>query len=248
MSQFAVIIPAAGKSSRFKNPQRKKPFMDLKGRPVWLRAAEPFANHDDVAQTIIVVSPDDIEWFRDKYRPNLAFMNVVLVEGGKERADSVANGLAHVKETVDYVAVHDAARPLITKQAIDVVFSAAEKHGAAIPALPVSSTVKRVKDDRISETVPREDLWLAQTPQVCKREWLAEAFEKRGDFQPTDEAQLLERIGKRVAIVEGSPWNIKLTTAEDLRIAQALVDIVEKQKDSSILHPFASDNPHWFSE
>ena len=170
MSKFAVVIPAAGKSSRFGNKQRKKPFLDLKGRPVWLRAAESFANHDDVVQTIVVVSPDDMEWFRDKYKPNLAFMSVELVEGGAERADSVANGLAHVRENIDFVAVHDAARPLLTKQAIDVVFSAAEEHGAAIPALRVSSTVKRVQDAEIVETVPsRGTLARPDSPGFSKR-------------------------------------------------------------------------------
>ena len=126
MPKFAVILPAAGKSSRF-SKQRKKVFVELKGRPVWVRTAEQFVNRSDVAQTILVVSPEDLEWFKEKFRPNLAFMDIDVVTGGAERADSVQNALARVRADIDFVAVHDAARPLIVKDWIDQVFHAAEK-------------------------------------------------------------------------------------------------------------------------
>ncbi|MEI8018823.1 MAG: 2-C-methyl-D-erythritol 4-phosphate cytidylyltransferase, partial [Schlesneria sp.] len=93
MPKFAVILPAAGKSSRF-SKQRKKVFVELKGRPVWVRTAEQFVNRSDVAQTILVVSPEDLDWFKEKFRPNLAFMDIDVVTGGAERADSVQNALA----------------------------------------------------------------------------------------------------------------------------------------------------------
>src|SRR5690606_7883325 len=125
---------------------------------------EPFVNHPRVVQSIVVVSPDDLEWFREKFRPNLAFMNIDVVAGGAERADSVQRGLAHVRADIDFVAVHDAARPLIVKTWIDAVFAAAEQHGAAIPAVPIASTVKRADPAErsfIAETVPRAHLWEA---------------------------------------------------------------------------------------
>jgi len=248
MPRFAVILPAAGKSTRFGDPKRKKTFIELKGRPVWLRAAEVFVNREDVVQTLLVLSPDDVEWFKEKFRPQLAFTNIEIVTGGAERADSVQNALARVRADVDFVAVHDAARPLIVKKWIDAVFDAAIKHRAAIPATPISSTVKRVGPDRlITETVPREHLWAAQTPQVFERTLLMEAYAKRDKFQATDEAQLVERIGVQAAVVEGSPFNLKITTAEDLRIAEALVDALPKDQPLRSLHPFADERPDLFS-
>ena len=138
MATFAVILPAAGKSTRFASEMdfsskpQKKPFVDLSGRAIWLRSAELFVNRDDVVQTILVIAADDMEWFKEKYRANLAFMDIEIVAGGDERSDSVRNGLEHVRADVDYVAVHDAARPLLVSEWIDAVFQEAEKSGAAI--------------------------------------------------------------------------------------------------------------------
>src|SRR5262249_6626833 len=181
MPKFAVILPAAGNSTRFQQQNRKKVFVELKGRPVWVRSVEYFVNRDDVVQTIVTIAPDDLEWFREKFRPNLAFLNVEIVPGGKERADSVQNALAKVRDDVDFIAVHDAARPLLAKQWVNEVFAAAEKYGAAMLAAPVTSTLKRVdaNNHRIQQTVDRTNLWAAQTPQVFRRQLLIDAFQKR---------------------------------------------------------------------
>lgn len=248
MAKFAVILPAAGKSSRFGDSQRKKPFVDLKGRPVWVRAIEPFVNHPDVVQSLVVVSPEDLEWFQEKFRANLAFMNIEVVSGGKERADSVQNALARVRSDVEFIAVHDAARPLISKLWVDAVFAAAKKSGAAIPAVPVAATLKRGLRGEIQETVPRENLWEAQTPQVFARQLLLDAFARRDGFMATDEAQLVERIGGKVTLVESSPLNMKITSREDLRLAALLVDALPREKTLGQGHPFAADNPHWFGD
>ena len=245
MARFAVILAAAGKSTRFRDPnKRKKPFIDLKGRAVWVRAAEVFVNRDDVVQTLIAISPDDMDWFKEKFRPNLAFMEIEIVEGGESRADSVNNALQRVREDVDFVAVHDAARPLITQQWVSEIFQAAEKSGAAIPALPASATLKRVDaDHHIVETVARDELWAAQTPQVFRRELLVEAFEKRGELNATDEAQLVEQLGHQVRVIRGWPMNIKLTSSADLGMAIALVKALPKPKGLGPLHPFADEEP-----
>lgn len=241
MSKFAVILPAAGKSSRF-SKQRKKVFVELKGRPVWVRTAEQFISRNDVVQTILVVPPDDLEWFKDKFRPNLAFMDIEVVTGGAERADSVQNGLARVRSDVDFIAVHDAARPLIVKQWIDEVFRAAEQHDAAILATPITSTLKRVDPSQsIEETVSRTNLWAAQTPQVFRRQLLLDAFARRGDHQPTDEAELVERIGYPVKVVTGSPLNLKITTPDDFQIAEHLLEALPKDTLPALLHPFADE-------
>ncbi|MBS0204427.1 MAG: 2-C-methyl-D-erythritol 4-phosphate cytidylyltransferase [Planctomycetes bacterium] len=243
MPTFAVILPAAGKSSRFATQQsKKKVFVELKGRPVWVRTAELFANRDDVVQTILVLSPDDIEWFKEKFRPNLAFMNVEIVAGGAERADSVMNALARVRADVDFVAVHDAARPLIVKDWINRVFRAAQNHDAALLATPVTSTLKRVDSrNQVQETVPRANLWAAQTPQVFRRQLLMDAYSRRGNLQPTDEAQLVEQFGHPVHVVEGSPLNIKITSQDDFRMAEFLLEALPKEKLLGFLHPFADE-------
>src|SRR5947208_1688677 len=112
MANFAVVLPAAGRSSRFKDKE-KKPFATLDGRAVWLRTAELFVNRNDVAECLLIISADDEERFRTRYAANLAFMNVKLVHGGRERFESVANGLAKISPSVEFVAVHDAVRPCV---------------------------------------------------------------------------------------------------------------------------------------
>ena len=164
-----------------------------------------------------------------------------MVEGGQERADTVQNALARVKADVDYVAVHDAARPLIVKEWVDAVFKAAEESGAAMPALPITGTIKRVEGKRITETVSRDGLWQAQTPQVFRRDLLLEAFAKRDDFPATDEAQLIERIGVDVTVIEGWPMNMKITSFADFKMAEALVNALPKKKGLKTLHPFTDE-------
>lgn len=243
MTSFAVILPAAGRSTRFGDPRRKKPFVDLAGRPLWLRALDPFVTRDDVVQAIVAVGPDDVDWFRERFRPNLAFLEVEVIAGGAERADTVFGALERVRDDVDFVAVHDAARPLLAPQWVESVFAAAREHDAAIPGLPVAATVKRVKEGRIEATVDRTDLCLAQTPQVFRRTLLLEAFRARGELQPTDEAQLVETFGHPVHVVSGWPMNFKITTRDDLTLAEALVDKLPKPTLDRPLHPFADEDP-----
>src|SRR5438094_1454568 len=128
MAQFAIILPAAGQSSRFRDKE-KKPFAQLDGRAVWLRSAELFITRSDVAQCIIVVAPDDQEMFRRRYGANLAFMNVQIADGGAERFESVANALALVKPEAEFVAIHDAVRPCLTDELITAVFTKAAQAG-----------------------------------------------------------------------------------------------------------------------
>jgi 2-C-methyl-D-erythritol 4-phosphate cytidylyltransferase len=243
MPRFAVILPAAGKSSRFRD-REKKPFANLDGRAVWMRCAELFVTRDDVCQCLIVVAPEDQETFRRRYQANLAFMNVQLVDGGKERFDSVANALAKVQEEADFVAIHDAARPCLTAELIESVFASAAKTGAAMLAVPVTDTLKRADDKgRIQETVSRQGLWLAQTPQVFRRDWLIEAYAKRAQLGQdiTDDAQLVEALGHPVHLVQGSTTNVKITTREDLTLAEAVLKARPKPKAPRPIHPFEDE-------
>jgi 2-C-methyl-D-erythritol 4-phosphate cytidylyltransferase len=243
VAQFAVILPAAGQSSRFNDKNYKKPFAPLANKPVWLHSAERFLARDDVKQLIVVISSEDREQFTFKFGANVAILGIDVVEGGAQRSDSVSKALARVKPNIEFVAVHDAARPCLADQWITSVFDAARKSGAAILGVPVTSTLKRVAaNGEIVETAPREGLWEAQTPQVFRRELLLEAYARRGDFQPTDDAQLVERIGHPVTVVTGSSINLKISTREDLRLAEQALKALPKPKLTGPAHPFADDD------
>jgi 2-C-methyl-D-erythritol 4-phosphate cytidylyltransferase len=243
MAAFAVILPAAGRSSRFRDKD-KKPFVNLDGRAVWLRSAELFVARPDVSQCIIVVAPEDQELFRRRYQANLVFMNVEIVSGGAERFESVANALAVVKPEVDFIAIHDAVRPCLAESMVSAVFAKGQQTGAALLALPVTDTIKQADDKhKVQQTVTRKGLWLAQTPQVFRRDWLIEAYARRGQLGKdiTDDAQLMEAAGHPVHLIEGAPTNIKITTKADLILAEAILKAMPKPKPAAAAHPFAEE-------
>lgn len=245
MATFAVILPAAGKSSRFRDPHYKKPFAPLADRAVWLHSAERFLNRDDVKQVILVISPEDREEFQMKFGANVAILGIQVVDGGAERSDSVRSALSHIRSDVEFVAIHDAARPCLANEWIDQVFDAARQHGAAILAIPVVGTLKRVTagaSPTIEATVSRERLWEAQTPQVFRRDILVNAYAKAGRQPATDDAEVVERAGQTVHIVPGSPINLKITTKEDLRLAAQALKALPKPKLLGPTHPFADDD------
>jgi 2-C-methyl-D-erythritol 4-phosphate cytidylyltransferase len=243
MARFCVILPAAGQSSRFRDKE-KKPFATLDGRAVWLRTIELFVTRSDVVQCILVIAPQDLETFRRRHTSHIAFMNVQLAEGGAQRFDSVANALNLLKPEAEFVAVHDAVRPCVTAAQIDAVFAKAAEKGAALLAAPVTDTLKQVNArHEIQATVSRQGLWLAQTPQVCRRDWLEAAYAERGKLGKdiTDDAQLLEAAGRTVHAVECAATNIKITTKADLILAEAILRAQPKPKAAGPIHPFAEE-------
>ena len=243
MATFCVILAAAGQSQRFRDQHYKKPFAPLAGKAVWLHSAEKFLNREDVKQFILIISPEDREDFQMKFGANVAILGVEVVDGGKERSESIHNALSHVRSDVDYVAVHDAARPCLADVWIDQVFAAAEQSGAAILANPVAATLKKSSDNKTVEaTVSRVGLWEAQTPQVFRRELLIDAYARRGNLNPTDEAEAVEQIGHSVQLVETPRINFKITTRDDLRLAEQALKALPKPKLSGPAHPFADDN------
>lgn len=239
--KVSVILPAAGTSSRFDN-REKKQFVELDGRTVWQRTVELFCTREDVCQILMVINPDDNEMVRRRFAANLAFMNVQLVDGGKERCISVENALGKVCAEATHVAIHDAVRPCATPQQIDSVFQAALMHGAAILATPLVHTLKKEKGGgAIAETLPRNGLWLAQTPQVFAKEVIREAYRNRKEeFFPTDDSQMVETIGQSVQLVPCGLENLKITTADDLRLADCILKSRPKPKPRQF-HPFADE-------
>ncbi len=225
MARFAVIIPAAGKSERFGGSQ-KKTFAKIDGRPIFIRTLEHFVNRDDVCQTILAAAPEDMGEMKAKYAPNLGFMGVKLVEGGARRCDTIAAALREVSDDAEYVAIHDVARPCVTSEMIDAVFSEAGKTGAAILACPVTGTIKRVSDARvIDETVPRAALYEAQTPQVFRKDLLVGAYGRLGEIEEevTDDARVVELAGHPVSVVISDATNLKITTKADIALAHAII-------------------------
>lgn len=240
MAKVTVIIVAAGKSERFGGAERKT-FAKVDGRPMFLRTIEHFINRDDVSQTILVVAPEDEQQVKEKYGANLGFMGVTLVVGGAERPDSVANGLEAVAEDAELVAIHDAARPCVSTAMIDAVLDEAGKTGAAILAARLRGTIKRASQAGvIDETVPREDLWEAQTPQVFKRDVILKAYAQRAECpgEPTDDAQLVEAMGHPVTLVESDFTNLKITTRADITLANAIIKARPAPKAKGPLRPF----------
>lgn len=226
--QFAVILPAAGRSLRF-GGGRDKLLEPLGGRAVIARAVGAFLCRADVG--CVILSTDQRERFelvlreagRDAVDPRVMFC-----PGGGSRAQSVLAALRAVPARYDWVAVHDAARPLVSQALIDRTVAAAREHGAAAPALPIALTVKQATGPlpaRVERTVPRHTLWAMQTPQVMRRADLMAAYEAcpLPLDQVTDDAQLLELAGRDVWLVQGDERNLKITTATDAELARLLL-------------------------
>jgi 2-C-methyl-D-erythritol 4-phosphate cytidylyltransferase len=236
MAKVSVIVPAAGAGRRF-GGKRNKIFERIKDQPVFIRTLEAFATRGDVVQVQLVVSADDMEELRSRFGGALGFMGVKVVAGGATRSQSVRNALATVTAEADLVAVHDAVRPCVSQLWIDAVVAEAQKTGAAILAYPVHGTLKRVSAGGIVDaTLPREELWEAQTPQVFRRDLLAAAYASGKDA--TDDAHLVEQLGHGVSVVRGDPRNIKITTPADLAFAAAVIDTLPKPKPKRDSNPF----------
>ena len=226
MPAVSVVVPAAGIGKRM-GPGQRKPYLGLDGEPILFRTLAPFASLDEVTETILVVHPDDVDEARTQYGPRLRQLKVrEICAGGEERQHSVYNGLHHTSPDCSIVLIQDAVRPVIGPDLIRRTIAEAEKHGAAIVAARVRETVKEADDTgRIVATRPRENLWLAQTPQGFRREVILAAYESviQQGLSITDDAQAVESVGGSVYIVEGGYDNVKITTPEDLAIAEALI-------------------------
>jgi 2-C-methyl-D-erythritol 4-phosphate cytidylyltransferase len=232
-----VIIPAAGLGTRMaagpsvrgKKTAPSKQFTDLGGTPILLHTLRKFAASAAVSEIYVALRRNEINGFKSRLDAEGKDLQKMIhfVEGGEHRQHSVGNALAALSAADnDIVLVHDAVRPFVTEQVIEQVIRAAEKYGAAIAGLPAMDTVKQV--DRTAEgavitaTLPRERVVMAQTPQGFRFKVLKKSFDEAAadGFVGTDEASLVERSGHEVAVVMGSPRNIKITTPADMELAE----------------------------
>ncbi len=246
----AVLIPAAGSGTRF-GGKKPKQFTDLDGRAVFIRTIEAFADRDDVTKIVIAIPEDELEMYEIKWGAKLDFYGVKTIIGGEQRWQTVQKLLDEVKDgDFDLIAIHDAARPCITENTITEVFNAAMEHGAAIPASKLVGTIKRSDtDNNILETVDRSELWEAQTPQTFKTEIIFNAYENlsEDDQNITDDAQLVEKSGIKVKLVEADSTNLKITHGIDMAYASVIIKNItsskeNKNKGNQPLNPFAEDH------
>jgi 2-C-methyl-D-erythritol 4-phosphate cytidylyltransferase/2-C-methyl-D-erythritol 2,4-cyclodiphosphate synthase len=221
-----AIIPAGGAGTRLKSHVAKQ-FLLLDGLPILVHTLKVFQESKDIDDIIVAVPPDELVSVRQELIEKYNLTKVMTtVAGGTQRQDSVKNCLEAVTGDCDMAVIHDAVRPFVTEELISKVVEAARITGAASAGVKAKDTIKETtEDNNVWATVPRHNLWLTQTPQAFKLELLKEAFKKAYDekFYGTDDASLIERIGKEVKMVEGFYVNIKITTREDMMIADALM-------------------------
>jgi 2-C-methyl-D-erythritol 4-phosphate cytidylyltransferase len=218
----AVAIPAGGIGARF-GGRLPKQFVAVGGRAILAATVARFARHPRVATVVVAAPSAHVGRARRLLARVGGRARVLVVAGGATRQESVWRALQAVPGDPAIVVVHDAVRPFVTRRLIDAVLGAAERTGAALCALPVADTVKRVRDGLVEETVDRSGLWAVQTPQAFRAALLREAHDKarRDGVVGTDDAMLVERLGHPVRVVPGSALNLKITTREDLRRARA---------------------------
>ena len=215
-----AIIAAAGRSQRMGGSD--KLFAVVGGEPLLAHTLSAFDVCRGVDRVVLVLSPESMEQGRELVT-EAGFSKVTAVcQGGERRQDSVRNGLEALA-SCQWVVVHDGARPLVTAELIERGLEAAKETGAAIAALPIGDTVKEVEPPGlIGRTLSRGQLWAAQTPQVFRYDILREAH-RQAQAEATDDAALVEKLGYQVKVFEGSPRNIKVTTAADLALVEALL-------------------------
>jgi 2-C-methyl-D-erythritol 4-phosphate cytidylyltransferase len=225
-------VPAAGAGERLK-ADRKKQFIELGGMPILARTLMALSNAPQIDKIILVAPLPEINYCKREVVDKYKIVKVSdIVEGGKTRQESVSNGLRHVADDTDLVLVHDGVRPFVTEKMIGDVINAAEESGAAITAIGATDTVKTVGSGFVQDTLERDRIIFVQTPQCFSYNILKEAIEKAvGDgFVGTDEASLVERLDTKVAIVEGLKTNIKITSPDDLELAEAILALNSRQK------------------
>ena len=223
MTSVAIIV-GAGRGLRFaSDSQTQKQFLLLGGEPLILKTLQPFLTSNRISSCVLVVPKSAVDLVKKEVAPYASEDNIRVIAGGERRQDSVRFGV-EAADGADVVVVHDAVRPFVRQEWISQILDRCINNDGAIVALSVSDTLKKVVDGKICETIPREDIWQAQTPQAFRRELLMEVYASVDweNVHVTDEAQLLEIAGKSVAIVPGSSENFKITTQDDWSKAEVI--------------------------
>ena len=222
-----VVIVAAGTGSRM-NMGINKQFIKLEGKEIIAYTIEKFYNNSNIEDIVVVVKEDESEFLKKEILDKYNFKNIKIAYGGKERQDSVYNGLKLLDEKCDVVLIHDGARPFVSDKIIDKSIEEAKEHKAIVVGVPVKDTIKVIDNDKnIVDTPNRNVLWAVQTPQTFDYNILIDAYKDafKNKFYGTDDAMLVERIGYKVKMLEGSYNNIKITTQEDLSVGSQILRV-----------------------
>lgn len=226
-----VILPTAGSGKRFKSA-RPKALALLNGVPVFIHTLRVFENHPRINSVIVVAHPNYTRQFYQCIKKCKLRKVAAVIPGGKTRQESVARGLKFLADDTQYVIIHDGVRPLISKKVIDQGLSAVRRYPAVVAAVPVTPTIKELRPPTalVKRTHPREFLVEAQTPQIFRRDILERAHKRFSHIQATDDAMLVELLRLPVKIIRGDYRNIKITTREDLVLAEGLMNHKAREK------------------
>ncbi|MFW6011055.1 MAG: 2-C-methyl-D-erythritol 4-phosphate cytidylyltransferase [Desulfosalsimonas sp.] len=220
-----AVIVAAGRGKRMNCPVAKQ-YLQIGGTPLFVRTLEVFAGHPEISVIQLVVPPGDIDFCKSSIPAELDAMSEICVTaGGEKRQESVYQGLLGLDGDDEIVVIHDGVRPFVTREIISACIKGASETGACIAAIPASDTLKRVDSgNMIENTLPRGRIWQAQTPQAFSLGVIKSAFEKavKEGFWGTDDASLVERTGRPVAVTQGSPLNLKITAPGDIEVAERI--------------------------
>lgn len=232
MKYVTAILLAAGKGARCRS-KCPKPLIKVCGKPLISYSLRVLNRHPAVKDIIVVVNKSNRNAISSLVKNSIGKVSDIIL-GGRERQDSVANALMRVSKETEIVLIHDAARPFITKEMVTVALECADKNGAAITGVPVKDTIKEVISYKfevkghpvVKRTLDRHKLWGIQTPQVFRKDLIINAYRRFGRQRVTDDASWVEKLGKKVSIVMGSYLNIKITTLEDLVLAESIARII----------------------
>lgn len=220
-----AIVLAAGKGLRFKS-KIPKPLVKIKSQPIIIYSLAALNIHPLIKDIVVVAEANNLRNITGRIKQYRINKVIQIVKGGLRRQDSVYQGLQAVDRRSDLVLIHDGVRPFINKDMVSRVIRKAKRYGAAIVGVPVKATIKKIKSKFIVEkTLDRDNLWEIQTPQVFKKDLILKAYDKFRNSDVTDDAMLVEKLGVKVSVVLGSYSNIKITTPEDLVVAEAICHI-----------------------
>jgi len=216
-----VIIVAGGKGERMHSDIPKQ-FIEIQGKPILMHTIEAFLNYDNAISIILVIPAMEIDLWNNLCNKHAFYRHITIVAGGQNRFNSVRNGL-DIIEGDALVAIHDGVRPFVSIETISRCFAEAEKTGAAIPVVSLEDSIRHLTPNG-SESVPRTDYKLVQTPQIFEAALLRKAYEQEYSISFTDDASVVESVGISISLVEGNPDNIKITTEKDLWLANGLLN------------------------
>lgn len=204
----------------------KKQYLTLDGVPILARTLDPFIRHQAVDRITVIVPPGETGFACNLIGAYCLMDRVAFVEGGRRRQDSIWRGLQEVSPETEMVCIHDGVRPFVTRELFEAVLRAALRHGAAVPVIPLTDTLKEISGGLIRRTIPRDNVGRAQTPQIFRRPLIMEAYRKARALgvEATDDAGLLELLGEKICAVAGSASNIKITNPLDLALAGTLIE------------------------